>query len=141
MAPEGTKTASQDNKTPPVKIAGSKTPAPKSKPQKEDGHLTPKATLKDFPKDIALYKDAKILGVGKSDKGAVAGLESKDAPQKVMDYYARQLPAQGWTVKSSTTTKTGGILEATKSKRQCIVTIGLNPKTKLTTFSLASLEK
>ncbi len=145
-APKGTKTQTGTTKTPPIKIADSKTlaskgPPTKAIPQKETGHLTSKASLNDFPKDIALYQGAKVLGIGKSDKGAVAGLESKDAPQKVMDFYQVQLPKQGWTINSATTTKQGGVLQSSKNKRQCIVTVGLHPKTKITTFSLTVVEK
>lgn len=104
------------------------------------GHKTEKATLKDFPSDLALYKGAQILGVGKSAKGAVAGLETKDSAHKVMDFYQKQLPLQGWVIKSATTTKQGGVLEGTKNKRRCIITVGQNPKTKRTTFSLAIVE-
>jgi hypothetical protein len=123
----------------PVKVAGSKTNAITN--AKETGRLTPKASLKDFPKDLPLYPGAKVLGVGTSDKGVVAGLETKDAPQKVMEFYQYKLGAQGWIGKSATTTKQGGILEAEKKPRRCIVTVGFKPKTKVTAFSLAVLNK
>ncbi|HEY0073605.1 MAG TPA: hypothetical protein VGB77_05845 [Abditibacteriaceae bacterium] len=119
----------------PVKVAGSKTKT------KENGRKTEKASLQDFPKDLPLYPGAKVLGVGTSDKGVVVGLESKDAPQKVMDFYQYKLNAQGWTGKSATTTKQGGILEAEKKPRRCIVTVGFKRKTKVTAFSLAVLNK
>lgn len=124
-------------KTAPVKVEAAKTAtAKKGTAPKETGRRTEIATLKDFPQDVAIYKGAKVIGVGKSDRGVVAGLETKDAPQKVMDYYQKQLAAQGWTNKSVTTTKQGGIMEATKNKRHCFVTVGTNPKRKLTVLSL-----
>ncbi len=130
------KTPDAKTKTAPVKVEANKAKAAPKSTTKETGHKTPIATLKDFPQDIAIYKGAKVIGVGKSEQGIVAGLETKDAPQKVMDYYQKQLAAQGWTNKSVTTTKQGGIMEAAKNKRRCFVTVGINPKRKLTTFSL-----
>jgi hypothetical protein len=44
-------------------------------------------------------------------------------------------------MKSVTTTKQGGVLHGEKNKRQCIVTVGQNPKTKLTVFSVTVVEK
>jgi hypothetical protein len=139
---DGAKKSSQDAKgkpgkksATPVKVANSKTKT------KENGRKTEKASLQDFPKDLPLYPGAKVLGVGTSDMGVVAGLETKDAPQKVMEFYQYKLNAQGWIGKSATTTKQGGILEAEKKPRRCIVTVGFKPKTKMTTFSLTVLNK
>lgn len=123
----------------PIKVTGTKSGLKTN--AKETGRLTPKASLKDFPKDVPLYPGAKVLSVGKSDKGVVAGLESKDAPKEVMEFYQYKLGAQGWFMKSATTTKQGGLLEAEKKPRRCIVTVGANPKTKVTAFSLTVLNK
>lgn len=103
--------------------------------------LAPKPSLQSFPQDMPIYPTAKLVGVGKSDKGAVAGFDSNEAPQKIAAFYQKQLPAQGWTVKSARISKQGGVLNGAKNQRQCEVKLGQNPKTKVTSFSLTVIEK
>jgi hypothetical protein len=55
---------------------------------------------KEFPKDVYVYKGAKIIMSMKIPEGQLITLQSKDDPEKVIENYKQKLTAKGWSQKA-----------------------------------------
>jgi hypothetical protein len=79
----------------------------------------------DYPKDVPVYKDARIVVTQTiSEKnGRNLVLESGDSAEAIANFYKKELAAQDWTVENTMVTEGLNMLTATKGSRQLTVNI------------------
>jgi len=98
----------------------------------------------NFPKDFPVYPGAKPSGSlsnSKDDTGFFLVLTSTDDAKKIVEYYAKQFPANGWTVKN--TSDFGGVSMISAEKGMLVgsATIGTEKDSKETSLMLTVSEK
>ena len=77
-----------------------------------------------WPKDFPLAAGAKVTFALDTPNGASVTYETADAPAKVYDYYAKEMPGQGWKINVRTQSDDGGTLMMTKDpKRSATVVV------------------
>lgn len=79
----------------------------------------------DYPKDVPVYKDAKIVvtqTISEKD-GRNLVLESDDSAEAIANFYKKELAAQAWTIDNTMTTGGMNMMTATKANRQLTVNI------------------
>ena len=77
-----------------------------------------------WPKDFPLAAGAKVTFALDTPNGASVTFETADPPAKVYEYYAKEMPGQGWKINVRTTSDDGGTLMMTKDpKRSATVVI------------------
>jgi hypothetical protein len=78
----------------------------------------------DFPGDVPAYPGARpVASMSAGEQGAMATLESADAPEAVFRFYREHLDAAGWTVESQTTVGDQHVLNTSKDRRQLAVAV------------------
>jgi hypothetical protein len=82
---------------------------------------------KDWPSDVPVYGGAKVLYSASANPatgsaGSYLALQSSDSPDKVADFYKRELVAKGWTITSTATVNGAVYLGAQKAGRQLAFT-------------------
>ncbi|MGI8989538.1 MAG: hypothetical protein ACR2I2_08130 [Bryobacteraceae bacterium] len=85
----------------------------------------------DYPRDVPVYKDARVvMAQSMSEKhGRHVMLETSDPAAKIVDYYKRELGANGWKIEANMSTPAMDMITAAKDKRQLVVqVIGNNEK-------------
>jgi hypothetical protein len=83
----------------------------------------------DFPKDAPVYPGATPISSIKSDDGMVVTLQTADAFDAVVDYYAKELEKKDWKTNSTLKLPTGTTYVNTKEKRNLSVSITGGDKT------------
>lgn len=81
----------------------------------------------DWPSDVPVYGGAKVLYSASSNPstgsaGSYLALQSSDAPDKVSEFYKRELAAKGWTITNTATVNGGIYLAAEKGDRELAFT-------------------
>ena len=77
----------------------------------------------DFPKDVLVVKNAKILAAIKVPDGFSLSMESKDSVEKLMDQYTAEMKAQGWTTETTMNMGEQMVTSFAKDKRKAAVMI------------------
>jgi hypothetical protein len=77
----------------------------------------------DFPKDVPVYKDAKILMAVSNPEGVVLSLESKDGIETIAEKYAAEMKALGWEQQAAMDMGAQKMLAYNKEKRNSTITI------------------
>ena len=88
----------------------------------------------DFPKDIYIYRGAKVEGSIKTGDAIQLTLQTVDADAKVADEYKRQMKQTGWTEK--TTAQMGGMTMLQYAKDQRSLMVHLSRDGKITRIML-----
>ena len=90
----------------------------------------------DLPEGMIKLEDAKVLAVNRTsnEEGKTWTVHLTDAGEGVLDRYAEKLRAEGWTIESSMTLGTGGMVAAVKDDLQVHVTMAADGKTGVITF-------
>jgi hypothetical protein len=79
----------------------------------------------NWPQDFPVVPHGKINLAVNTDKGSTVTFETADPPAKVLEYYAKEMAAQGWKINLKSQTDQGGMLSMTKKpKRSAMVMIG-----------------
>ncbi len=89
------------------------------------------AVPSDYPKDAPVYKNAKvIMAQSMSEKnGRHLMLETADAAPKIVEFYKKELEANGWKTDASMDMGAMSMITANKGNRQIVVqVIGDNDK-------------
>jgi hypothetical protein len=76
-----------------------------------------------FPKDIPLYKDARVAQTYSSGGNMSLALSSSDAAEAILDFYSKEMPSQGWAEETSVRHEKGGMGAYKKEKRQVTVSV------------------
>lgn len=99
----------------------------------------------NFPKDVPIYPGAKPAGSWTSttgdEKGVLVTLETNDGKNKVVSFYSAELPKNGWTIETTTTTDEGVMYIIKKNTRTGWVTITAEKNSKTTIGLVVSDEK
>jgi hypothetical protein len=79
----------------------------------------------DYPKDVPVYDDAKvILSQSTSEKNAQnLVLESNDAAEKIAGFYKKGLESNGWKIEGNMNMGEMSMFTAVKEKRQVVVQV------------------
>ncbi|MBN2302598.1 MAG: hypothetical protein JXN60_08785 [Lentisphaerae bacterium] len=77
----------------------------------------------DFPKDFQIYKGAGIVGSIDTPDGTMLTLSTKDAPQKVVEFYKKAMPKKGWTEEGVTAFGAQTVLSYSKGERNASVMV------------------
>ena len=77
----------------------------------------------NFPKDVPVYKGAKVLTSISSKEGMSVTLQTTDAVAKVAEFYKTQMAAQGWQSEASLDTGHQTMLNYKKEARTAAVII------------------
>ena len=77
----------------------------------------------DFPKDVHVYKGAKVLMAGKQAEGMMLTLETGDGMEKVSEIYADRMVEAGWTEESSMNMGRAALLVFAKGDKMATVTV------------------
>lgn len=72
----------------------------------------------DFPKDVLILKDAKMLATIKVPDGFSITMESKETPENIVKKYAADMKANGWSEAVSMNTGDGMMLGYSKEKEK-----------------------
>jgi hypothetical protein len=93
-----------------------------------------------WPKDFPVVAGAKVTFALDTPNGASVTLETADPVQKVYDYYATTMPAQGWKINVRTSSDDGGTLMMTKDPKRSatVVVSGSSGKTSVVLSSATS---
>ncbi|MCX7767219.1 MAG: hypothetical protein N2246_10990, partial [Candidatus Sumerlaeia bacterium] len=67
----------------------------------------------DFPKDIHLYKGARVVMSARENQGFMLLLETGDEPKKVGEIYKSEMTSQGWKEKMVMNVPEGVMLQYT----------------------------
>lgn len=70
----------------------------------------------DFPSDVPVY-DGVVRAAITTPEGHSVTIETLDAPQKVLDFYQKELEGDGWVKEVSVSTADGGTYGAKKGER------------------------
>jgi hypothetical protein len=81
-----------------------------------------------WPSDVPVYRGAKVVSSASSnpstgEKGYYLALQSSDAPDAVAEFYKRELAANGWTIRGTTTVNGGTYVGAEKGGRDLAIAI------------------
>lgn len=102
-------------------------------------------TLPDnFPTDIPMYDNSKVVGSSVSNDTFFVTLTSADPSSTVSEYYKTALPAQNWKIDNTQnfTTSDGQTTIYTGSKERRSVNVGIyETSDKSTSISIATAEK
>jgi hypothetical protein len=93
----------------------------------------------NFPRDVPIYPDAKVITSMKTKEITTVSLTTADPPQKVLDFYGEKLKAHGWEIEGTMKMGDGGMVNATKDKHTCIAQAGRDGQK--TTITLSVTEK
>jgi len=106
--------------------------------------IVPAKIPDDFPKDFPIYKDATVKSYGpivplSPSLGNILVLQTFDSKATVLEFYRKELPAQGWTIEkpvkdcpdSLTAQKEGrrvsvSVLEREGPKPTTLIQLGVN---------------
>ncbi|MDQ2900314.1 MAG: hypothetical protein M3Y07_11005 [Acidobacteriota bacterium] len=79
----------------------------------------------DYPKDVPVYKDAKVvISQTMSEKnGRHIMLETADPAAKIVDYYKKELDANGWKTEASMDLGAMSMITADKDKRRLVIQV------------------
>ena len=79
----------------------------------------------DYPKDIPVYKDAKIVVTQTISErnGRNLVLESGDTAEVIAEFYKKELAAREWTIENTMAAGGMNMMSATKDRRQLTVNI------------------
>lgn len=77
----------------------------------------------DFPKDVLVYKGAKVDSSVKSPEGMQVMLSTADPADKVAEAYKTEMTKSGWTEKTSMAMAEMTMLEYTKDQRTATVNV------------------
>jgi hypothetical protein len=86
----------------------------------------------DFPKDVLVLKDAKLLATVKVPDGFSVTMESKDAPENIVKKYAAEMKANGWTEQASVDMGSGTMISYNKEKENRTTTVMVSKGDKIT---------
>jgi hypothetical protein len=79
----------------------------------------------DFPKDVPLYKNARLTRVGRWMDNPKMGrnfyLDTADAVEAAIAFYKAQLPAAGWTITKNSFVANPNTISVMKGKRMVMV--------------------
>jgi hypothetical protein len=94
-----------------------------------------------FPKDVMVYKSAKILVAMTNPQGFAVTLQTGDNPDKVAEKYKAEMASQGW--KEEATMNMGGqiVLSYSKETRRATVGIGKDDEGAHISLTVTSEEK
>lgn len=98
----------------------------------------------NFPKDFPVYPGAKPSGSlsnTKKDSGFFLVLTATDDAKKVVDYYTKQFPANGWTIKNTSDFGDVSMISVEKETLVGSATIGTEKDKKETSLILTVSEK
>jgi hypothetical protein len=95
----------------------------------------------DFPKDIYVYPNTKILISQKAGKNFHLLLESEDAVETVINTYKQKMRGEGWKESNVISMGATGIFTYEKENRTAIVTISQSEKKKIGIQLQASMKK
>jgi hypothetical protein len=84
----------------------------------------------DFPKDVYVHPNTKTLIAQTVDGGFHLLLESKEAPEPLINTYKGKMKADGWKETNAITMGGTGIFTYEKSNRKAMVTISQSEKGK-----------
>jgi len=88
----------------------------------------------DFPKDVLVYKPAKVVSAMTGPEGRLVSLQSDDALDAIAAEYQREMKAQGWKEESFFKAETQTLAIFRKDKR--VATVSLNPEDKGTAINV-----
>lgn len=93
----------------------------------------------DFPTDVPVYEGT-VKAAVTTPEGFNLALETRDAPQQVLDFYQTKLEADGWTKEVSVSTADGGTYGAKKGERtvQVVAALQRGDQTDVTVVSLTA---
>jgi hypothetical protein len=77
----------------------------------------------EFPKDVLVYKGAKVESSVKTPDGTQLMLSTADAPDKVAEAYKAEMKRSGWEEKTSMVITGMTMLEYTKNQRTATVQV------------------
>ncbi len=81
----------------------------------------------DFPSDVPVYPGSKVqasvAATQEQGGGIYAGLESTDSIDKVVNWYKKEVSAEGWKATTNLEVDGGLMLSGTKDTRDLVVTI------------------
>lgn len=84
----------------------------------------------DFPKDVYVHPNTKILIAQTVDGGFHLLLESTEAPEPLINTYKGKMKAEGWKETNAITMGATGIFTYEKGNRKAMVTISQSEKGK-----------
>lgn len=76
-----------------------------------------------FPKDVPIYKGAKVTAAMSLPEGFNVGMQSKDALAKIVSFYKEKLAAEGWTEKGTFATPDQTLISSEKGKMTLAVSV------------------
>jgi len=79
----------------------------------------------DFPSDVTVY-EGEIKAALTGNGSWTLSIETPDDAQTVLDFYAKELEADGWTKESTVSTDDGGMYSAKKDNRVVTVVVATN---------------
>lgn len=82
------------------------------------------ALPKDFPDDVPVFSQATPVAVMESSDATQVQFEAQPPLDSIVEFYEKQLVAQGWNVETSVNTADGALFVSNKTGRQLSVTIG-----------------
>lgn len=88
----------------------------------------------DFPKDVLVYKPAKVVSAMTGPEGRLVSLQSDDALDAIAAEYQREMKAQGWKEESFFKAEAQTLAIFRKDKR--VATVSLNPEDKGTAINV-----
>ena len=85
----------------------------------------------DFPKDVLILQNTKVLATIKVPDGFSVTLESKEMPDSIVAKYTAEMKSQGWSEQASINTGNGTMLAYSKEKesRSASIMVGKGDKT------------
>ena len=91
---------------------------------------------KDFPKDIAIYENAKVERSTESNRGTAVILQTSDSVGKVTSFYNDNLKNNDWKSIQSSTIEGSSFITAEKDIRQLVITVIINERAGNTEISI-----
>lgn len=76
-----------------------------------------------FPKDVHVYKEAKVIVSLLVEGNFQVTLQSKDAPSKIVETYKEKMKADDWVLDTQMAMETGDMLHYKKDERRVMITV------------------
>jgi hypothetical protein len=87
------------------------------------------ALPEDFPKDVPVYPDAKVLSSVKAKEGTMITLQTPVEAEKVEEFYAKELKDKGWTTETTVALPQGKTFVNKIGKRTLSVSVNKGDNT------------
>jgi hypothetical protein len=95
-----------------------------SLPPKRPGEETAPAGNEVLPPDVPSYPGASVVSSSNAtEQGLIVAFQSKDAPEKVFEFYRQQLADRGWSVEGEMSSVDQRMLIAGKGDRKASVLV------------------